>query len=111
MEFRRVLFRSVGDVELLPDDETGVLNHGVEAVELRQRFFDEARAGPGLLEVLRQRKAADFVCNGLGDGRVAAAAVLLDARVVNDDGGAALGEGPRVGSAEAGAGAGDERDR
>ena len=104
----------VGLLELLPDEETRVLDDDVEAAEPLDRALDRSGTARRGLEVLvaRDRAAArglDFRDDGVGEGRVATAAVGLDSGVVHDDPRAVRGEGAGVRRAEAPAGAGDER--
>ena len=95
----------VGLLELLPDEEARVLDDDVEAAEPLDRALDRLRAARRGLEILvaGDRGAVrrlDLGDDGVGERRVAAAAVGLDSGVVHDDLRAVRGEGAGVRRAE-----------
>ena len=95
-------------LEVLPDDEAGVLHDDVQAAEPLDRPRDEAEARLLGLEVVRERNPADLCGDGLCRPRIPTGSVGLDARIVHDDTRSTRCERTRVRRAEPTTAAGDE---
>jgi hypothetical protein len=104
---------SVRPLEFLEDEQTGVVDYRVDPAERLEGALDRPPASALVSKVVvggnrRAPGARDLGDDRVGNRRIAAAAVELEAGVVHDDVGAPHREGARVRRAQPPAGAGDQ---